>query len=366
MPDCGRHCTPSNATPARGWCSSRPNGSAGRRPGATAGSSRPASPTGRRTESRAGRTEFDRLEELGLANLDGMQADIESHGMKVDWERTGMLSVATEAHQVEWLREAADEGHGRFLDEAAVRAEVASPTYRAGLFAAETCAIVHPARLVFELARAAVGSRCADLRAHPRAVGRPRPRRCAGEHPRRRDQRRPGCVGHQRLSESAAAQPALHRPGVRLCAGHRAAHRRPAGPHRLALPAGHRRQLQPVPLLPAVRRQPDRVGRIRRGLPLRPARRRDVRGPAGDLPPAGRALLHHLPATRRRPVHPPLGRRRSTPTPDSVRTGDWPAGAASPTSTASPAWASAPRGSPPTSAWTCSAGIRPSAPSWRW
>jgi len=63
--------------------------------------------------------------------------------------------VATESHQVDWLREAADEGHGRFLDEAAVRAEVASPTYRAGLFAAETCAIVHPAKLVFELARAA-------------------------------------------------------------------------------------------------------------------------------------------------------------------------------------------------------------------
>jgi len=99
--------------------------------------------------------EFDRLEQLGLANLDGMQSDIDAHGMKVDWERTGMLSVATESHQVDWLREAADEGHGRFLDEAAVRAEVASPTYRAGLFAAETCAIVHPAKLVFELARAA-------------------------------------------------------------------------------------------------------------------------------------------------------------------------------------------------------------------
>ena len=38
--------------------------------------------------------EFDQLERLGTANLDGMQADIETYGMRVDWERTGMLSVA--------------------------------------------------------------------------------------------------------------------------------------------------------------------------------------------------------------------------------------------------------------------------------
>ena len=98
--------------------------------------------------------EFDQLQRLGLANLDGMQADIENHGLKVDWERTGMLNVATESHQVAWLRDAAGEGEGRFLDEAAVRAEVNSPTYRAGLFAPDTCAIVHPGKLAFELARA--------------------------------------------------------------------------------------------------------------------------------------------------------------------------------------------------------------------
>ena len=89
------------------------------------------------------------------------QADIEKYDMKVDWQRTGMLAVATEAHQVPWLREAAAEGEGRFLDEAAVRAEVNSPTYRAGLFSPDTCAIVDPARLVFELARV-----CADKGVH--------------------------------------------------------------------------------------------------------------------------------------------------------------------------------------------------------
>jgi glycine/D-amino acid oxidase-like deaminating enzyme len=91
---------------------------------------------------------------MGMANLDGMQADIEKYGMGVDWERTGMLSVATEPYQVEGFRAAAAEGQGRFLDESAVRAEVNSPTYRAGLFAPDTCAVVQPARLVFELARA--------------------------------------------------------------------------------------------------------------------------------------------------------------------------------------------------------------------
>ncbi|WP_445170638.1 NAD(P)/FAD-dependent oxidoreductase [Mycolicibacterium sp. Dal123E01] len=98
--------------------------------------------------------EFDQLEKLGLANLDGMQADIGKYGMQVDWERSGTLTVATEPHQVEWLAEGAEHGEGQFLDQAAIRAEVNSPTYQAGLFEGESCAIVHPARLVFELARA--------------------------------------------------------------------------------------------------------------------------------------------------------------------------------------------------------------------
>lgn len=98
--------------------------------------------------------EIDKLEAMGRDNLDGMQADIERLALDVDWQRTGMLSVATEQHQVGWLAEAADDGEGRFLDQEAVRAEVASPTYLAGLFSPDTTAIVHPAKLAFELARA--------------------------------------------------------------------------------------------------------------------------------------------------------------------------------------------------------------------
>jgi len=97
--------------------------------------------------------EFDQLEKLGMQNLDGMQADIERYGMKVEWERSGDIAVATEPHQVPWLQEAADAGEGLFLDQAAIRAEVASPTYLAALANPDSCAIVNPALLAFELAR---------------------------------------------------------------------------------------------------------------------------------------------------------------------------------------------------------------------
>jgi glycine/D-amino acid oxidase-like deaminating enzyme len=98
--------------------------------------------------------EIDRLEAMGVENLDGMQAEIERLGLDVEWQRSGMLAVATEPHQVAWLQESAAEGDGTFLDGEAVRAEVHSPTFLAGLLEADTCAIVHPAKLALELARA--------------------------------------------------------------------------------------------------------------------------------------------------------------------------------------------------------------------
>ncbi|WP_193048633.1 NAD(P)/FAD-dependent oxidoreductase [Mycolicibacterium baixiangningiae] len=102
--------------------------------------------------------EIKLLERLGMENLDGMQADIDRLGLDVDWQRSGMLTVATEPHQVTWLQDAAGAGEGHFLDEHAVREEVRSPTYRAGLFSPDTCAIVHPAKLALELARACVAA----------------------------------------------------------------------------------------------------------------------------------------------------------------------------------------------------------------
>jgi glycine/D-amino acid oxidase-like deaminating enzyme len=114
--------------------------------------------------------ELSQLDQLGLENLDGMQSDIEQFGLDVDWQRTGMLSVATEPHQVDWLAEAARDGEGRFLDKAQVRAEVNSPTYLAGLFNPDTCAIVHPAKLAVELSRACREAGV-DIYEHTKATG---------------------------------------------------------------------------------------------------------------------------------------------------------------------------------------------------
>lgn len=98
--------------------------------------------------------EIELLTEMGLENLNGMQNEIASLGMDPEWQRTGMLAVATEQHQVQWLQEASDAGEGEYLDQDAIRAQVNSPTYLAGLFEGETCAIVHPAKLAVELAKA--------------------------------------------------------------------------------------------------------------------------------------------------------------------------------------------------------------------
>ncbi|AFM17498.1 glycine/D-amino acid oxidase, deaminating [Mycolicibacterium chubuense NBB4] len=98
--------------------------------------------------------ELDTLEALGLENLDGMAAEITELGLDTDWQRTGMLAVATEPHQVEWLEEASGAGQGELLDLRRIRDEVHSPTYLAGLYSDQTCALVNPAKLALELARA--------------------------------------------------------------------------------------------------------------------------------------------------------------------------------------------------------------------
>lgn len=98
--------------------------------------------------------EIDVLEAMGMENLEGMQREIAELGLDAEWQRTGMLSVATEPHQVQWLEQAADENQGQLLDGVQVREEVQSPTFLAGLYSPDTCAIVNPAKLALELARA--------------------------------------------------------------------------------------------------------------------------------------------------------------------------------------------------------------------
>ncbi|WP_345801441.1 FAD-dependent oxidoreductase [Microbacterium sp. AZCO] len=104
--------------------------------------------------------EIDVLERLGHENLDGIEADVAAWGLDADFERTGTLSVATEPHQLEWLDEWAAEAQARGedvrrLDEPAIQASVASPTYLGAVWDTRAAALVHPAKLAAELARAA-------------------------------------------------------------------------------------------------------------------------------------------------------------------------------------------------------------------
>jgi glycine/D-amino acid oxidase-like deaminating enzyme len=100
--------------------------------------------------------ELAALERLGLANLDAIESAVSRYGIDCHFERTGSLDVATEAHQVDWLREDVQQaqrfGHDAvFLDEPAVRAELASPTYLAGSWHRDDTALVDPARLAWGL-----------------------------------------------------------------------------------------------------------------------------------------------------------------------------------------------------------------------
>jgi len=98
--------------------------------------------------------EIDTLERLGRENLEEIEATLERYGIECDWRRTGELAVATAEWQAEELAAAPTCDDVVFLDQAAIQAEVASPTYHAGLWDKTGCAIVDPARLAFGLREA--------------------------------------------------------------------------------------------------------------------------------------------------------------------------------------------------------------------
>jgi glycine/D-amino acid oxidase-like deaminating enzyme len=103
--------------------------------------------------------EMDTLERLGRANLDEIEETVRRYGIDCDFARTGELLVATADWQARELAEAAAAAARRgldvaFLDTEAVRAEVNSPTYVAGLWDRTGCAIIDPAKLVWGLRRA--------------------------------------------------------------------------------------------------------------------------------------------------------------------------------------------------------------------
>ena len=105
--------------------------------------------------------EMRTLEALAEKNYDGFREDLARLEIDCGFEETGHLGVALEPYELADLEEEAELmrrfGHEvEVLDEAAVRAEVDSPTYVGGLWARDGAAMVDPGRLAAGLADAAL------------------------------------------------------------------------------------------------------------------------------------------------------------------------------------------------------------------
>lgn len=106
--------------------------------------------------------ELDTLTAMGRQNLDGIERTLVEHAIDCDFVRTGSLGVATEPHQVAWLRDEYDEmcrrgHHVTWLDQEEIRARVDSPTFLAAVHDPDA-ALVEPARLAWGLRDACVSS----------------------------------------------------------------------------------------------------------------------------------------------------------------------------------------------------------------
>ncbi|CAL9428124.1 Gamma-glutamylputrescine oxidoreductase [Streptomyces sp. enrichment culture] len=105
--------------------------------------------------------EIHRLEELGARNLDAIEEAVSRYALDCDFERTGEIDLATEPYQArelrDWhgqIRRAGLGEHIEYLDADAVRAQVDSPTFRAGLHDRRGVALLNPAKLAWGLKRA--------------------------------------------------------------------------------------------------------------------------------------------------------------------------------------------------------------------
>jgi glycine/D-amino acid oxidase-like deaminating enzyme len=99
------------------------------------------------------------LDRLGAENLHAIGETIRRHGIDCHWQEVGELTVATRPHEGAELADYAADlraaGHrAELLDRDAVRRELDSPTYLAGVFEPDQTALVEPARLAWGLRRA--------------------------------------------------------------------------------------------------------------------------------------------------------------------------------------------------------------------
>jgi glycine/D-amino acid oxidase-like deaminating enzyme len=102
--------------------------------------------------------ENGRLTELGLENLDAIEATVERLGLDCEFERTGELSLAFEEWQVKDLKAAHDPDNGfRWLDAGEVQDHVHAAGVLGGLLDERNNAMIHPAKLCWELKRVLLG-----------------------------------------------------------------------------------------------------------------------------------------------------------------------------------------------------------------
>ena len=100
--------------------------------------------------------EYAAIDRLAVQNFAAIEATIARHGIACDYEPNGKLSVATAPWQYAALREKAEQArrHGQdvtLLDRNAARTELCSPTYLGALRTKGRTALLHPAKLAWEL-----------------------------------------------------------------------------------------------------------------------------------------------------------------------------------------------------------------------
>jgi len=105
--------------------------------------------------------EMPALERLGLDSFAAAVDSIRDLGIECDLELNGDLAVALEPHEEAWLADEAETlralGHEvDLLDGEAVRAEIASPTFRGGMWQHTGAGLLDPAKLCWGLQRAAL------------------------------------------------------------------------------------------------------------------------------------------------------------------------------------------------------------------
>ena len=224
--------------------------------------------------------------------------------------------------------------------------------------------IVHPAKLAFELARACQTRACTSTSTPTRPRLDSGGARASRRHRRGDRHRTPGRAGDERVPEPAAAQPAAHRAGLRLRAGHRTPHRS----HSWTASAGATgRESATAPTSFTTTGSPWTTGSCGAATTrsITSARKVDAayEDRPADVSPARRALLHHVPPTRRRSVQPPVGgrHRHQHAVLRALGAGPRRPGGLRQRVHRARAWAL--RGSPPTCASTCSRAARHHAPS---